>query len=91
MPRRSGGENIAKIAIRTRDVHAHFAYSLAKMMVRTVQAPILFNEQETVLEVEIFMKSSSTLPTLRNMVVKDAADWGANYPLLGGRRPHLSS
>ncbi len=73
-----------KIAICTphyADVHPHFAYSLARMMVHTVQAPIMFNEKETVPELEIFMLSSSTLPTLRNLLVKRAADWGANYLL----------
>ncbi len=73
-----------KIAICTphyADVHAYFALSLAKMAMWTVQARILFNGKETVPQLEMFMRSSSTLPTLRNMLVKDALDWGANYLL----------
>ncbi len=73
-----------KIAICTphyADVHALFAKSLAKMMVRTVQAPIMFNGEVTVPQLELFFKSSSTLSTLRNELVKEAEDWGANYLL----------
>ena len=73
-----------KIAICTPHyggVHARFASSLAKMVAKTVQAPIMFNDQVASPEIEIFMKSSSTLATLRSMLVQDAIDWGANYLL----------
>jgi hypothetical protein len=73
-----------KIAICTphhSDVHAHFAFSLVQMVKWTVQAQITFNGAPTVPDIEIFFASSSALPTLRNTLVKDALDWGADYLL----------
>lgn len=73
-----------KIAICTPcygDVTAQFAYSLAKLVGRTVQTRIDFNGQIVTPEVELFMKSSSVLPQLRNMLVKAALEWRANYLL----------
>jgi hypothetical protein len=73
-----------KIAICTpfyQNVHASYAYSLAKMMMHTVQAPIMFNGEAVTPQIELFMKHSSMLPTLRNELVADAIKWGANYLL----------
>ncbi len=74
-----------KIAICTphyADVHAYFALSLVGLVKWTVQrGRIVFNGDTVVPDLEVFMRSSSTLPTLRNMLVKDAMDWGANYLL----------
>jgi hypothetical protein len=73
-----------KIAICTPcygDVTAQFAYSLAKLVQRTVTTQLSFNEQTVFPTVELFMRSSSVLPQLRNMLVKDAIVWGANYLL----------
>jgi hypothetical protein len=50
-------------------------------MVRTVQAPIRFNGEVRTPEIEVFMRSSSLLPKLRNQLVQDALEWGANYLL----------
>jgi hypothetical protein len=73
-----------KIAVCTpfyAQVHADYAYCLAKMLMQTVQARIMFNDEPVTPEIEVFMKSSSALPTLRNELVQDALDWGANYLL----------
>jgi hypothetical protein len=78
------GEEIVKIAVCTpyyAHVHSNYAYCLAKMLMHTVQARITFNDAVVTPEVEIFMKSSSTLPALRNELVQDALEWGANYLL----------
>lgn len=73
-----------KIAICTPhygDVTSEYALSLAGLMGRTVQTRILFNGEEVTPNVKIFMKKSSILPTLRNMLVQDALDFDANYLL----------
>ncbi len=73
-----------KIAICTphyADVHAEYAYSLAKMVMRTIQARIVFNDKETVPQIEIFMMSLSGLAAMRNMLTDKALAWGANYIL----------
>lgn len=73
-----------KIAICTPhhgDVTAEYAFSLAKTMLRTGQAPIEFNGEVVVPQIEVFLRSSSVLPQLRNMLVRDALDWGADYIL----------
>lgn len=73
-----------KIAICTPcygDVTAQFAFSLAKLVLRTGSKQIEFNEQVVFPQIELFMRSSSVLPQLRNMLVKDAITWGANYLL----------
>lgn len=63
------------------DVTAEYAKCLAGLVVKTVQASILFNGVATVPEVEVFMSSSSVLPQLRNVLVKRALEWDANYLL----------
>lgn len=73
-----------KIAICTPhhgDVTAEYAFSLAKMMLRTGQAAIEFNGEVVAPQMEVFLRSSSVLPQLRNMLVRDALEWGANYIL----------
>lgn len=73
-----------KIAICTpyyADVHAEYAYSLAKMVMRTRDATVVFNGTETRPQIEIFLMSLSTLPELRNMLLNEAFKWGANYIL----------
>ncbi len=74
-----------KIAICTphyADVNPYFALSLAGMVKWTVQrGRIVFNGETVVPDIEMFMRSSSALPTIRNLLVKDALDWGANYLL----------
>jgi hypothetical protein len=73
-----------KIAICTPhygDVTAEFAYSLAKMMARTAQAQIEFNGEVVLPTIELFMRSSSIVSQLRNILVRDALAWGANYLL----------
>ena len=73
-----------KIAICTpcySTVLSEFAHDLAKMMLRTAGARIVFNGEPTVPEIEIFMRQSSMLAAVRNRLVKDALDWGANYLL----------
>ena len=73
-----------KIAICTpcyENVTAHYASSLAKLVLRTGQTQIEFNDEIVCPQIEVFMRSSSVLPQLRNMLVKDAIEWGANYLL----------
>lgn len=74
-----------KIAICTphyADVHAYFALSLVNMIQWTVQpGRVVFNGEATVPDIRMFMRSSSALATVRNLLVKDALDWGANYLL----------
>ena len=73
-----------KIAIFTPsygDVTANYAYSLGKLMFRTAQTQFNFNGEVLFPQIEIFMRSSSVLPKLRNMLVKAAMEWGANYLL----------
>jgi len=73
-----------KIAICTpcyENVTAHYASSLAKLVLRTGQTQIEFNDEIVFPQIEVFMRSSSVLPQLRNMLVKDAIEWGANYLL----------
>jgi len=73
-----------KIAICTPhygDVTAEFAYSLAKLVGRTAQTQIEFNGQVTLPTIELFMRSSSIVSQLRNILVRDALAWGANYLL----------
>ena len=50
-------------------------------MLRTGQTRFEFNGEVMFPQIEIFMRSSSVLPQLRNMLVKDAMAWGANYLL----------
>ncbi len=61
--------------------HATYAYSLAKMVLKTTQSRIIFNGSETTPEIEIFLRHSTVLPNGRNTLVKEALDWGANYLL----------
>lgn len=73
-----------KIAICTPhygDVTAEFAYSLAKMVAATEKIEVDFNGEIVHPELELFFRSSSVLPKLRNMLVKDALGWGANFLL----------
>ena len=73
-----------KIAICTPyhgQVHGDYAYCLAKLVMHTVQTQVMFNGQVVTPEIEIFMKSSSVLATLRNELVRDALAWEANYLL----------
>lgn len=73
-----------KIAICTPtygDVTADYAQSLVAMVLRTVQTPIEYNGVPTVPEIKTFLASSSVLPQLRNLLVKLADEWGANYLL----------
>jgi hypothetical protein len=73
-----------KIAICTPhygDVTAEFAFSLAKLVGRTAQTQIDFNGQVVLPTIELFMRSSSIVSQLRNILVRDALDWGANYLL----------
>lgn len=73
-----------KIAICTPhygDVAAEFAYSLATLVAATVQTRIEFNGEIVHPQVELFFRSSSVLPKLRNMLVKEALESGANFLL----------
>lgn len=73
-----------KIAICTPyhgDVAADFAYSLGRMLLATVQTQIEFNGQIVHPQIELFFRTSSILPQLRNMLVQEALSWGANYLL----------
>ena len=83
-PNASESEALVKIAVCTPcygDVASAFAYSLAKLAMRTARTQIDFNSQIVFPEIELFMRSSSVLPQLRNMLVRDALEWGANYLL----------
>ncbi len=73
-----------KIAICTPvhgDVTAHYAQSLADMLLRTSTANIIFNDVPVAPDLKLFMRTSSLLPKIRNGLVEDAIDWGANYLL----------
>lgn len=73
-----------KIAILTphrAEVAAEFAYSLTRMLLRTGRTQIMLNGARTHPELELFMRSSSALPQLRNMLVDDAVAYGADYLL----------
>lgn len=73
-----------KIAILTpyhSHVSADYARSLTKMVLYTSAARINYNGAVTATEIEIFMTTGSVLPQLRNMLVRDALEWGANYLL----------
>ena len=73
-----------KIAILTphrAEVAAEFAYSLTRMLLRTGRTQIMFNGALSHPELELFMRSSSALPQLRNMLVDDAVSYGADYLL----------
>lgn len=63
------------------DVTAEFCFSLAKLIDYTARLRINFNGADTDIEIELFMRSSSVLPQLRNILVRDAANWGANFLL----------
>lgn len=83
-PNASESEALVKIAVCTPcygNVAPEFAYSLAKLAMRTARTQIDFNGQIVSPEIELFMRSSSVLPQLRNMLVKDALEWDANYLL----------
>ncbi len=62
-------------------MHSEFTYSLIKMIMHTLRSRILFNGEEVAPDIELFTRSSSMLPTVRNLLVMDALDWGANYLL----------
>ncbi len=73
-----------KIAICTPShgqMHSQFTYSLIKMIMHTLRSRIVFNGEEVTPDIELFTRSSSMLPTVRNLLVMDALDWGANYLL----------
>lgn len=73
-----------KIAICTPcygDVTADYASSLAKLVLRTGQTQVSFNGELVFPQIEVFMRSSSVLPQLRNMLVKDAIEWNAHFLL----------
>jgi hypothetical protein len=73
-----------KIAICTpvhSDVAAEFAYSLTRLTAKTCTSQVQFNGEIVAPELEIFMRSSSVLPQLRNILVQDAMHWGADYLL----------
>jgi hypothetical protein len=73
-----------KIAICTPhygDVTAEFAYSLAKLVGRTAKTQIEYNGQVILPTIELFMRTSSIVSQLRNILVRDALGWGANYLL----------
>jgi hypothetical protein len=73
-----------KIAICTpchSDVSAEYAKSLATMIMFTLKARIVYNGEPVEPQIEIFMKTGSLLPKLRNLLVEDALDWGADYLL----------
>ncbi len=73
-----------KIAICTpyyADVKGGYAYSLATMVMHTMRSHIIFNGEAIIPEIQIFMRKSSVLPELRNILVDDALKWGANYLL----------
>ncbi len=73
-----------KIAICTpyySGVTAEYARSLASMITFTSHARINFNGVVTLPQFEVFIKKGTVLPQLRNYLVKDAVDWGANYLL----------
>lgn len=73
-----------KIAICTPyhgDITAGFTYSLGKMLLATARTEIEFNGQITHPQIELFFRTSSILPQLRNMLVQEALSWGANYLL----------
>jgi hypothetical protein len=75
---------VLRIAICTPcygDVTAEYSYSLAKLVLRTGQTQVDFNGKVVSPQIEIFMRSSSVLPQLRNMLLKSAIEWGANYLL----------
>lgn len=61
------------------DVAAEYAYSLAKLVARTAQMRFEYNGTMLSPTIELFMRSSSVLPQLRNMLVQDAIGWGADY------------
>jgi hypothetical protein len=50
-------------------------------MFRSGRTQINFNGEAVLPEIDVFMGTSSLLPQLRNMLVKAAAEWGANYLL----------
>lgn len=73
-----------KIAILTpyhSHVSADYARSLTKMVLYTSATRINYNGAVTAPEIEIFMTTGSVLPQLRNMLVRDGLEWGANYLL----------
>jgi hypothetical protein len=73
-----------KIAICTPaygDVTAQYSSCLARLMFRSGRTQINFNGEAVLPEIDVFMGTSSLLPQLRNMLVKAAAEWGANYLL----------
>lgn len=73
-----------KIAILTpyqSHVGADYARSLTKMALYTSAARVNYNGAVTAPQIEIFMMTGSVLPRLRNMLVRDALQWGANYLL----------
>ncbi len=73
-----------KIAICTPhygDVTAEFAFSLARLVGRTARTEIDFNGEVLLPTIELFLRSSSIVSQLRNILVRDALQWGANYLL----------
>lgn len=73
-----------KIAICTPvhgDVTAHYAQCLSNMLLWTSKANIVFNDVQVVPDLKLFMKTSSLLPKIRNGLVEDALEWGADYLL----------
>ena len=73
-----------KIAICTPcygDVTAQYAFSLAKLVLRTGQTQVNFNGEVVFPDIEVFMQSSAVLPQLRTLLLKSAMEWGANYLL----------
>lgn len=73
-----------KIAICTPShgmVHSDFTVSLTRMVAHTLQSRIVFNGAEVIPSIELFMRSGSMLPTVRNNLVQDALEWKANFLL----------
>jgi glycosyltransferase involved in cell wall biosynthesis len=64
------------------DVRAKFAYSLRRLVIHSLTAPALGPTGKLRPEIEVFFRSSSTLPQARNDVVEAALKWDAEWLLL---------
>ncbi len=64
-------------------VTGQYAVSLANMINWTLtEAEILVDDKRVVPTLKVFMRYGSLLPSVRNALVKDALDFGADYMLL---------
>jgi hypothetical protein len=73
-----------KIAICTpyyANVSAEYTISLLRMCEWTRSCTIIYNGERRTPEVEVFLRKSSVLPYTRNVLVRDALAWGADYLL----------